>query len=261
MDAKPNVVTYGTLINGYCKADELDQAMRSMEMSVVPATVIYTILIDSYCKNQKVDLFNEMQKQDILPVVKTYTSIFKGFEDHNMSQKAFELMDKMSSQGCKPDYVTMNLLTGWLTAIDEERLRLFVPLSELAKKIGLKLDLVSLLQFFVEQNLCQIMFNDSMNKVLKWDLTSTKGVWALEDVAEESSEMSPPHCSIAVEKSMVTVVSSGATIEFGIVAEIGTTTKIEAFASTLPIAPTTKTSALIIELVESPKTIDHTTKT
>ncbi|KAG6527235.1 hypothetical protein ZIOFF_009330 [Zingiber officinale] len=132
---KPNVVTYGAMINGLCKAGDLDQAMkifRSMDVSVVLANVvIYTILIDSYCKNKKVDvatnLFDEMQKQDILPNVKTYTSIFKGFKDHNMFDKAFELMDKMNSQGCKSKYVTMNVLTGWLTAIGEtERLRLFV---------------------------------------------------------------------------------------------------------------------------------------
>ncbi|XP_074592608.1 uncharacterized protein LOC141848474 [Curcuma longa] len=132
---KPDVVTYGTLINGYCKAGELDQAMkifRSMDVSVVPAnTVIYSILIDSYCKNKKIDaaidLFKEMQKQDILPNARTYTSIFKGLKDHNMSDKAFELMDEMSSHGCKPDYGTMDVLTGWLTAIGEtERLRLFV---------------------------------------------------------------------------------------------------------------------------------------
>ncbi|KAG6523430.1 pentatricopeptide repeat-containing protein At3g61520, mitochondrial-like [Zingiber officinale] len=132
---KPNVVTYGTLINGYCKSGDLEQAMKifkSMDVSMVPAnTVIYTTLIDSYCKNQKVDaaiyLFDEMQEKDILPNVRTYTAIFKGLKNHNMSDKAFELMDKMNLQGCKPDYVAMVLLTGWLTVIGEtERLRLFV---------------------------------------------------------------------------------------------------------------------------------------
>ncbi|XP_042456081.1 pentatricopeptide repeat-containing protein At3g61520, mitochondrial-like [Zingiber officinale] len=131
----PDVVTYGTLINGYCKAGDLEQAMKifkSMDLSMVPAnTVIYTTLIDSYCKNQKVDaaiyLFDEMQEKDILPNVRTYTAIFKGLKNRNMSDKAFELMDKMNLQGCKPDYGTMLLLTGWLTVIGEtERLRLFV---------------------------------------------------------------------------------------------------------------------------------------
>ncbi|KAG6527245.1 pentatricopeptide repeat-containing protein At3g61520, mitochondrial-like [Zingiber officinale] len=131
----PNVVTYGTLINGYCKSGDLEQAMKifkSMDVSMVPAnTVIYTILIDSYCKNQKVDaaiyLFDEMQEKDILPNARIYTTIFKGLKNRNMPDKAFELMDKMNLQGCKPDYVTMDLLTGWLTVIGEtERLRLFV---------------------------------------------------------------------------------------------------------------------------------------
>ncbi|XP_042460104.1 pentatricopeptide repeat-containing protein At5g28460-like [Zingiber officinale] len=95
---KPNVVAYGTLINGFCKAGDLDRAMKFFR------SMMYKI----YCPT-------------------TYTSIFKGLEDHNIFEKAFKLMDKMSSWGCKPNYVTMDVLAERLTAISEiERLRLFV---------------------------------------------------------------------------------------------------------------------------------------
>ncbi|XP_042445514.1 pentatricopeptide repeat-containing protein At1g63150-like [Zingiber officinale] len=96
---------------------------RSMDVSVVPAnTVIYHILVDSYCKNQKVyasiDLFNVIQKQYILPNATIYTSIFKVLRIITCLIKLSSLWKRRVHRDANQN-VTMDVLTGWLTAISE----------------------------------------------------------------------------------------------------------------------------------------------
>jgi pentatricopeptide repeat protein len=98
---------------------------------VPPNTVIYNILIDALCKNNNVEravsLMDDMKVKGVRPNTTTYNAVLKGVRDKRMLDKGFELMDRMVEDACSPDYVTMEILTEWLSAIGEiEKLKLFV---------------------------------------------------------------------------------------------------------------------------------------
>ncbi|XP_027336520.1 pentatricopeptide repeat-containing protein At3g61520, mitochondrial-like [Abrus precatorius] len=133
---KPSVVTYGALIHAYCLNKNVDEGMKFFEemcttSNVPPNTVIYNILIDALCKNDDVEraisLMEKMKIKGVRPATTTYNAILKGIRDKKMLHKAFELMDRMIEDDCKPDYITMEVLTEWLSAIGEiEKLKRFV---------------------------------------------------------------------------------------------------------------------------------------
>ncbi|KAK1364301.1 Pentatricopeptide repeat-containing protein [Heracleum sosnowskyi] len=146
----PTVVTYGALIHAYCLAGNLDEAerlFRSMcsTSSIPPNNVIYNILINSLCKNGKVDgalsLMNDMKVKGVKPNTNTFNAMFKGLYDKNWLDEALKLMDQMTQQACNPDYITMEILTDWLSAVGEtEKLQKFV---EGCKVSGLSSEQVS----------------------------------------------------------------------------------------------------------------------
>ncbi|KAK7856120.1 pentatricopeptide repeat-containing protein [Quercus suber] len=124
----PTVVTYGALIHAYCLIGKIDEGMKIFRdmgsaSKVPPNTVIYNILIDSLCKNDDVEralsLMDDMKVKGVKPNTTTYNAIFKGLRDKNLLEKAFELMDRMIEQACNPDYITMEVLTEWLSAVGE----------------------------------------------------------------------------------------------------------------------------------------------
>nr|GMC86702.1 pentatricopeptide repeat-containing protein At3g61520, mitochondrial-like [Ipomoea batatas] len=132
----PTVITYGALIHAYCVAGKLDEAMKLFETmhcssKLSPNTAIYNSLIESLCKSDKVEdalsLMNDMKDKGVRPNTTTYNSIFKGLQERNWFERAFEVMDEMTANLCNPDYVTMEILTGWLSAIGQsEKLQSFV---------------------------------------------------------------------------------------------------------------------------------------
>ncbi|GAU33868.1 hypothetical protein TSUD_66550 [Trifolium subterraneum] len=133
---KPTVVTYGAVIHANCLNRNVDGAMEIFEemcstSMVPPNTVIYNILIDALCKNNNVEravsLMDDMKVKGVRPNTTTYNAVLKGVRDKRMLDKGFELMDRMVEDACNPDYVTMEILTEWLSAIGEiEKLKLFV---------------------------------------------------------------------------------------------------------------------------------------
>ncbi|KAK7358183.1 hypothetical protein VNO77_00107 [Canavalia gladiata] len=132
----PSVVTYGALIHSYCLKENEEEAMKIFgEMcsisKVPPNTVIYNILIDALCKKNNVEravsLMDDMKVKGVQPNTTTYNAILKGVRDKKMLNKAFELMDRMIEDACSPDYITMEILTEWLSAVGEiEKLKCFV---------------------------------------------------------------------------------------------------------------------------------------
>ncbi|XP_022855876.1 pentatricopeptide repeat-containing protein At3g61520, mitochondrial-like [Olea europaea var. sylvestris] len=132
----PNIVTYGALIHAYCVVGKIDDAMKifgdmSSSSKVPPNTVIYNMLIDSLCKNNKeeaaLSLMIDMKERGVRPNTTTFNAIFKGLRQRNWLDKALKMMDQMTEQACNPDYITMEILTEWLSAVGEtEKLRAFV---------------------------------------------------------------------------------------------------------------------------------------
>ncbi|EOX95861.1 Pentatricopeptide repeat superfamily protein, putative [Theobroma cacao] len=132
----PTVATYGALIHAYCLNGNIKEAMKlfknmSSISTIPPNTIIYNILIDSLCKNDEVQLalsmMDDMQAKGVKPNTTTYNAILKGLKEKNWLGDAFRLMDSMVEHACNPDYITMEILTEWLSAVGEsEKLKSFV---------------------------------------------------------------------------------------------------------------------------------------
>ncbi|KAL0357439.1 UNVERIFIED_CONTAM: hypothetical protein Scaly_1429600 [Sesamum calycinum] len=113
-----NVVVYGTVIDGLCKAGNTARAFelfRVMERgSCMPDTYIYSTLINGLCKDKLIDpavkLFYEMLEKGVVPDVVTFTSLLHGLCSLSRLQEAKILMKDML--GCKvyPDLITFNIV-------------------------------------------------------------------------------------------------------------------------------------------------------
>lgn len=59
-----------------------------------------------------------MKAKGVKPNSDTYNAMFKGLRENNLLEDAFRLMDAMIEHACKPDYITMEILTGWLSMVN-----------------------------------------------------------------------------------------------------------------------------------------------
>ncbi|CAH9148022.1 unnamed protein product [Cuscuta epithymum] len=143
----PTVITYGAIIHAYCMAGKTDEAMRLFETmwlssKVLPNRVIYNILIESLCKSDKVEdalslMNDDMRAKGVRPNTTTYNAILKGLRERNWLERAFVLMDQMTENLCNPDYVTLEILTGWFSAIGQtEKLQAFIQGHRVANSGG-----------------------------------------------------------------------------------------------------------------------------
>ncbi|KAM5555487.1 pentatricopeptide repeat-containing protein [Rosa sericea] len=142
----PTVVTFGTLIHAYCLDGDIDKAMRifrdmGSKSKIPPNTVIYNDLINSLCKKNDVEhalyLMDDMKDKGVRPNTQTFNALFKGLRENNLLEKAFQFMDRMVEQACNPDYITMEILTEWLSCVGEiRRLRKFVQGYPVSKTEG-----------------------------------------------------------------------------------------------------------------------------
>ncbi|CAA0817861.1 Pentatricopeptide repeat-containing protein [Striga hermonthica] len=96
----PDSYTYGTLINGLCRAGRTLEAkellMEMEEKGCSPSVVTYSCLIHGLCKLNKLEdalkLFKEMKRKGIEPNVYTYSSIIDGLCKNGHSSQAIELL-------------------------------------------------------------------------------------------------------------------------------------------------------------------------
>ncbi|CAK9177794.1 unnamed protein product [Ilex paraguariensis] len=80
---------------------------------------------------------DDMKTKGVKPNTNTYNAMFKGLQEINWLEKALQLMDQMTEQACNPDYITMEVLTDWLSVVNEtEKLRNFVQGYEVSASIA-----------------------------------------------------------------------------------------------------------------------------
>ncbi|XP_022770503.1 pentatricopeptide repeat-containing protein At3g61520, mitochondrial-like isoform X2 [Durio zibethinus] len=132
----PTIPTYGALIHAYCLNGKIKEALKlfndmSSISKISPNTITYNILIESLCKNNNVkdalSLMDDMKAKGVKPNTTTYNAMFKGLKENNLLEDAFRLMDCMIEHACNPDYITVEILTEWLSAVGESgKLKSFV---------------------------------------------------------------------------------------------------------------------------------------
>ncbi|XP_078172473.1 tetratricopeptide repeat (TPR)-like superfamily protein [Carex rostrata] len=137
---EPNVVTYGALVDGLCKAHKVTMARDLLDaMSTVgcePNHMVYDALIAGLCKADKLgdahEVFVKMTERGYLPNVYTYSTLIdKLFKDRRLDL-ALKVLAKMLESSCAPNVVTYTEMIDGLCKVGkvEEALKLFDMMQE-----------------------------------------------------------------------------------------------------------------------------------
>ncbi|KAL3633998.1 hypothetical protein CASFOL_021052 [Castilleja foliolosa] len=116
-----NIVTYGTVIDGLCKAGnntsmaiELLGEMEKERRVCKPNTEIYNMVIEGLCKDEKIDsalkLFDEMSAKGITRDVVTYNALVCGLCNLSRWDEAKRLIEEMIGYTIYPNVVTFSSL-------------------------------------------------------------------------------------------------------------------------------------------------------
>ncbi|KAL0357123.1 UNVERIFIED_CONTAM: hypothetical protein Scaly_1398000 [Sesamum calycinum] len=115
----PDVVTFTSLINCYCRRGELEQGMKLWdemnERKVSPNAFTFSILISSLCKenrlNEARDLLRQLNwREDIVPPPFIYNPVIDGFCKAGNIDEANEIVKQMEMKGCVHDKMTFTIL-------------------------------------------------------------------------------------------------------------------------------------------------------
>ncbi|XP_019058349.1 PREDICTED: putative pentatricopeptide repeat-containing protein At1g02420 [Tarenaya hassleriana] len=110
---KPDLQTFNILLSGWKSSEEAEAFFAEMkEKDVKPDVVTYNSLIDAYCKGEEIEkaykLIDKMREEDVTPDVITYTSIIGGLGLIGQPDKARTVLKEMKEYGCYPDVAAYN---------------------------------------------------------------------------------------------------------------------------------------------------------
>ncbi|KAK7392206.1 hypothetical protein VNO78_20636 [Psophocarpus tetragonolobus] len=110
---RPNLQTFNILLSGWKTPQDADGFFKEMkEMGVTPDVVTYNSLVDVYCKGREIEkaykLLDEMRDRDLSPDVITYTCIIGGLGLIGQPDKARNVLKEMKEYGCFPDVAAYN---------------------------------------------------------------------------------------------------------------------------------------------------------
>ncbi|KAJ9557025.1 hypothetical protein OSB04_011639 [Centaurea solstitialis] len=114
----PDALTYGIILEGLCNNHQIDEALslfRLMGDSKLNSNIyVYTILMDGACKCGKLevagDLFIDPSVKGLQHNVRSCTVMISGFCLEGLIEEAKELFLQMNERGCPPNSVTYNVL-------------------------------------------------------------------------------------------------------------------------------------------------------
>jgi len=111
--AVPDLVTYSTIIKGYCQSGSVDKAFGLMQQMVSearlkPDEVMYNSLLDGCAKEQRLEdalrLLGEMRKEKVAPSNYTLSILCKLLGRTRRLAQAFEIVESMSKDyGFQPN--------------------------------------------------------------------------------------------------------------------------------------------------------------
>ncbi|KAJ4841882.1 hypothetical protein Tsubulata_015444 [Turnera subulata] len=119
LQSPPDTWTFNILIQGLCRAGEVDRGFEFLndmdKFGCVPDVVTYNTLISGFCRINEVErgyhLLQEVEpRTGRSPDVVTYTSVISGFCKLGKMDKASFLFAEMTRSGIDPSVVTFNVL-------------------------------------------------------------------------------------------------------------------------------------------------------
>uniref|UniRef100_A0A2P2KYP7 Pentatricopeptide repeat-containing protein At1g02420 n=1 Tax=Rhizophora mucronata TaxID=61149 RepID=A0A2P2KYP7_RHIMU len=110
---RPNLQTFNILLSGWKSSEEAESFFEEMkELGVKPDIVTYNSLIDVYCKGREIkkayQLIERMRQEEISPDVFTHTIIIGGLGLVGQPDKARLQLREMKEDGCYPDVAAYN---------------------------------------------------------------------------------------------------------------------------------------------------------
>ncbi|VVA97697.1 unnamed protein product [Arabis nemorensis] len=119
-NCRPDVVSYGTMINALTKKGKLGKAMElykaMWKTGRNPDVKICNNVIDALCFKKRIpeaiEIFKEMSENGCSPNVATYNSLLKHLCKIRRTEKVWELVEEMEQKGgsCSPNDVTFGYL-------------------------------------------------------------------------------------------------------------------------------------------------------
>ncbi|XP_031252726.1 pentatricopeptide repeat-containing protein At1g62914, mitochondrial-like [Pistacia vera] len=151
---RPNVGTYGSLIDGLCKTGKISVAIKLHEEMVNgnggfgvicrPNVVSYNIIIDGLCKAGLIEkgksLFTEMIQRGVDPNVYTYSILINGFYLTYRIGDARALFDFITRKRYRPD-VCYTTLINWCGKNKEVKRALYLYRETILK--GIRPDVIT----------------------------------------------------------------------------------------------------------------------
>uniref|UniRef100_A0A1D1XLL3 Pentatricopeptide repeat-containing protein At1g02060, chloroplastic n=1 Tax=Anthurium amnicola TaxID=1678845 RepID=A0A1D1XLL3_9ARAE len=148
---EPNVLTYNALLDGLCRvgkvriAHNLLDGMRSKAPDIAPTVVSYTTVIRGYCGKRCIDeavvLFREMVSAGIKPSSITYNTLIQGLCDAQRMDLIKRIIEEQESgadggRGFKPDTCTFTtLITAYCNmGCVDGALKVFAKMTEMKVK-------------------------------------------------------------------------------------------------------------------------------
>ncbi|KAL8514824.1 hypothetical protein ACS0TY_013786 [Phlomoides rotata] len=113
-----DVVVYSSLIHGWCRASNIDEAERvfsEMKEAGIQASVYtYSIVIDALCRCGQItrahDVFAEMLDQGCQPNSVTFNNLMRVHVKAGRTEKVLQVYNQMRRLSCNPDVITYNYL-------------------------------------------------------------------------------------------------------------------------------------------------------
>jgi leucine-rich PPR motif-containing protein len=164
----PNMITYSTVIKGYCKWGKMDKAFDIYKFLISNNykvdEVLLNTLADGFAKEKNeekaVEIFNDAKTLGVERSHVIYSIMIKMFSNLGKINKALELYQQMKEQKIRPSLVTYTSLIQMY--IRFKRINEAIQVYEEIKRSGLKLDHV-IYNFIV--NGC--VFNKNLEKAIE----------------------------------------------------------------------------------------------
>ncbi|OMO52692.1 hypothetical protein COLO4_37044 [Corchorus olitorius] len=114
----PNHVTYTTLIDGYCRVNDLGEALRVRDImeskGIYPGVVTYNSIIRKLCEEGKIReanrVLNEMSEKNVEPDNITCNTLINAYCKIGDMGSAMKVKNKMAEAGLKLDQFTFKAL-------------------------------------------------------------------------------------------------------------------------------------------------------
>ncbi|CAH9102776.1 unnamed protein product [Cuscuta epithymum] len=137
---KPNLVTYGALVDGLCKAHRVNDARDLLDTILVegqePNVNIYDALIDGFCKkgktNEAHEVLSRMLDRGYDPSVFTYSSFLDRLLKDKHLDLAMKVLSQMLKKSCRPNVVIYTEMIDGLSKVGktDEAYKLMLMMEE-----------------------------------------------------------------------------------------------------------------------------------